>query len=145
MRKVFSVTVILLLVVIMVFTLVGCSASQGPKGDKGDIGITGVQGPPGPQGVPGAKGDPFMVITIPTAAPNDRFTDGTWRVGIDIRPGLYGTQQTRGYWARLKGLTGSTEDIIANDNISGPTFVRILPTDVGFKSDGSGPWVRVGD
>jgi hypothetical protein len=70
--------------------------------------------------------------------------DGTYRVGTQIKPGLY--KSTGGsfcYWARLSGFSGSVYDINANDIVSGVTYVQILPGDVGFESDGCGAWTTV--
>ena len=82
------------------------------------------------------------------APPNGMFGQGTWRVGSDIEPGLYRTLvEGEGfldscYWARLSGLTGDFDDIIANDNATGAVYVEILPTDLAFES-GCGPWTKV--
>jgi hypothetical protein len=70
--------------------------------------------------------------------------DGTYRVGTQIKPGLY--KSTGGsfcYWARLRGFSGNVSDINANDIVSGVTYVQILPGDVGFESDGCGAWTTV--
>ncbi|MFE4544837.1 hypothetical protein [Arthrobacter sp. NPDC056727] len=70
--------------------------------------------------------------------------DGTYRVGTQIKPGLY--KSTGGsfcYWARLSGFSGNVSDINANDIVSGVTYVQILPSDVGFESDGCGAWTTV--
>jgi len=70
--------------------------------------------------------------------------DGTYRVGTQIKPGLY--KSTGGsfcYWARLSGFSGNLADIKANDIVSGVTYVQILPGDVGFESDGCGAWTTV--
>jgi hypothetical protein len=70
--------------------------------------------------------------------------DGTYRVGTQIKPGLY--KSTGGsfcYWARLSGFSGSLGDIKANYLGSGVTYVQILPGDVGFESSGCGAWTTV--
>lgn len=70
--------------------------------------------------------------------------DGTYRVGTQIKPGLY--KSTGGsfcYWARLSGFSGNLDDINANDVVTGITYVQILPGDVGFESDGCGAWTTV--
>ena len=74
--------------------------------------------------------------------PNDAIGDGIWRVGTDIHPGLYRTMLDTCYWARLRNLTGR-DDIIANDNTDGPSYVEILATDVAFQSTRCGPWTKV--
>ncbi len=67
--------------------------------------------------------------------------DGTFRVGLDVQPGTYRSDGSDGcYWARLKGLSGSTNDIIANSAAPGPQVVEIAPTDVAFKSSNCASW-----
>lgn len=81
---------------------------------------------------------------LPTWAVTVLRGDGTYRVGTQIKPGLY--KSTGGsfcYWARLRGFSGNLGDIVANDIVSGVTYVQILPGDVGFESDGCGNWTTV--
>ena len=67
--------------------------------------------------------------------------DGTFRVGVDVQPGTY---QSSGsdecYWARLSGLGGSVNDIIANSNAAGPQVVQVASSDVAFKTQNCGTW-----
>ena len=65
----------------------------------------------------------------PTPRPVFRsFLPGTYRVGIDIDPGLY-RGNGRCYWARLSDLSGSFDGIIANGNSNGQFFVEVRPSD----------------
>jgi len=74
-----------------------------------------------------------------------QFSDGIYLVGSDIQPGRYRNQGGGFcYWARLSGVTGDFNDIIANSNVSGPTVVDISSTDVAFESDGCGTWTKIG-
>jgi hypothetical protein len=84
------------------------------------------------------------VTTTPT--PKIAFSDGTYRVGPDIQSGTYRSTATASgcYWERLKGFSGTLDDIIANYIGISPTIVAIAPTDVGFRSDGCGGWEKVG-
>ena len=55
-------------------------------------------------------------------------------VGQDILPGIYaglaGTDPFGScYWARLKGASGSFDEIIANDNPIGQFYLEVLATD----------------
>ena len=62
---------------------------------------------------------------------------GTYRVGIDFRPGTYVSRSTGslgGYWERLSCATGDFDCILANDNITGQAFVTILPSDKFFST-----------
>lgn len=73
------------------------------------------------------------------------FSDGTFRVGSEIRPGTYHTNpgSNECYWERdNKG--NSLDAIIANDNITGPTTIDIDASDYAFKSNGGCNWVRIG-
>jgi len=81
-----------------------------------------------------------LYVAVPPEAPG--FDDGVWVVGKDIRPGTYRDADPGNacYWERLKGFTGNFNEIIANDNASGPTVVTIEPTDKGFRSEDCGHW-----
>jgi len=46
------------------------------------------------------------------------------------------------YWARLGGFSGSLDDILENNNTSGPAIVTILPTDKGFQSSRCATWTN---
>jgi len=41
----------------------------------------------------------------------------------------------------LSGFTGDFDAILANDNPAGPALVDIVPSDIGFTSQGCGTWV----
>ena len=85
-----------------------------------------------------------LALKLPVWAVTVLRGDGTYRVGTQIKPGLY--KSTGGsfcYWARLSGFSGNVSDINANDIVSGVTYVQILPGDVGFESDGCGAWTTV--
>ena len=84
---------------------------------------------------------PIPTTPTPTFA---TFTDGTYQVGIDIQPSTYRTQTvSQGcYYARLKGFSGSLDDILANNNTDDPVIVTILPTDKGFESRNCGTWTK---
>jgi len=70
------------------------------------------------------------------------FGDGTWRIGDDILPGTYRTDNTGScYWERLSDFTGDFQAILANGTPSGPVIVTISSTDAGFTSQRCGEWV----
>ncbi|MFC9350622.1 hypothetical protein [Arthrobacter sp. NPDC057013] len=71
--------------------------------------------------------------------------DGTYRVGTQIKPGLYKATGTGSgcYWERLNGFGNTLDDINANYFGSARTYVQILPGDVGFRSSGCGAWTTV--
>lgn len=73
------------------------------------------------------------------------FGDGVFLVGVDIVPGTYRTEGgTSCYWERLAGVSGSFDDVIANDNVDGPSVVAIAASDVAFSSGDCGTWNLVG-
>jgi hypothetical protein len=74
--------------------------------------------------------------------------DGTFLVGSEVKPGTYHSDAPTGgncYWEREAGSnTGDIENIIANDNTSGPTTITISSSDYAFKDDGCATWYPVG-
>ena len=89
---------------------------------------------------------PGTTVSIPptttSAGPANTIPgDGTYRVGVDIRPGTYRSQGSNAcYWERLRGLGGTVDDIIANGAGTGPQIVQIAPTDVAFKTQSCPTW-----
>jgi hypothetical protein len=71
------------------------------------------------------------------------FRDGLMIVGADITPGTYRSIGGNScYWERLRGFGGTFDEIIANDNVVGPTIVTIAATDKGFKSSRCNRWTQ---
>lgn len=71
-----------------------------------------------------------------------RFNEGTYIVGVDIAPGTYRSRGSGCYWARLRGFSGSLDEVIANGNPSGQAVVTISRSDRGFQSTRCGTWSR---
>ncbi|MGF9662338.1 hypothetical protein AAIH25_10750 [Arthrobacter crystallopoietes] len=71
--------------------------------------------------------------------------DGTYRVGIDIRPGLYQASGAGNscYWTTLSGFTGDFDDVIDNYYGSARTYVQIPSTAKGFEVQDCGTLTRV--
>ncbi|MCD9875537.1 hypothetical protein [Streptomyces guryensis] len=72
--------------------------------------------------------------------------DGDFQVGSDVKPGTYRTTgNTDGmcYWERAKDAKGETDSILANDNVSGTSYVTVKATDKLFKSNGCKDWEAV--
>lgn len=71
--------------------------------------------------------------------------DGVYRVGTQIKPGLYKATGTGAgcYWARLSGFSGLLKDVKANYFGSARTYVQINAGDAGFESHGCGSWTTV--
>lgn len=77
----------------------------------------------------------------PSEAPPVGFGDGIHLVGSEVPAGIYRTDGGEGcYWARLSGFSGTTAEIIANDNATGPVVVEILSSDLGFQTERCGDW-----
>lgn len=91
----------------------------------------------------GAATTTTTTTTTTTAAPSLRttFGNGTFRVGTDVQTGLYQSSTSGScYWERMSGFSGSLDDIIANENVTGRAIVEIKQGDVGFKSSRCGTW-----
>lgn len=94
--------------------------------------------------VPAGTPAPTPLVT-PTAASTSAFLtfgDGTFNVGTDIKAGTYRTRVASPgcHWERLRGFSGTIDDIITNDNTDGPAVVTIATSDKGFQSSGCGTW-----
>lgn len=64
---------------------------------------------------------------------------GIYLVGKDIQPGIYRgetgtTTWDSCYWARLQGLSGTLDDIIANDNAVGQYYVEVQNSDFALET-----------
>ncbi len=81
------------------------------------------------------------------------FTDGTWRVGVDIAPGVYRNSDSSQYcyWERLRGFRPDTvsgigylaADVITVEVSYDIQTVAIQPTDAGFFALDCGEWTLV--
>ena len=102
---------------------------------------------------------PAPVVPAPLPAPTPEpapappapatYGPGTLVVGTDLPAGTYKTDGTRNggngdscYWARLSGLSGTSDEIITNGLPEGPTTLKIKPTDKGLET--SCTWTKIG-
>ncbi|WP_432587997.1 hypothetical protein ABVG11_22650 [Streptomyces sp. HD1123-B1] len=70
--------------------------------------------------------------------------DGTFEVGAEVKPGTYrSTGNTMCYWERAKDSSGEPDAILANDNVTGSTYVTVKASDKIFKSEGCEDWEAV--
>ncbi|WP_432135489.1 MULTISPECIES: hypothetical protein [unclassified Streptomyces] len=72
--------------------------------------------------------------------------DGDYEVGMDIKPGTYrstGNTDDLCYWERAKDSSGEADSILANDNVTGTSYVTIKPTDKLFKTSDCSDWEAV--
>ncbi|MGW7252539.1 hypothetical protein [Streptomyces sp. NPDC054834] len=93
---------------------------------------------------PGSKKDSG---SSQTAAKKVAFEgDGDFQVGKDVKPGTYrttGNTDDMCYWERAKDASGETDSLLANDNVTGTSYVTIKATDKLFKSSGCKDWEAV--
>ena len=78
-----------------------------------------------------------LTLSLLVVATVQAIDAGTYRVGSDIQPDTYvgnpGVEIGDScYWARLSGLSGSLDDIIANGNAIGQFYVEVKSTDSYF-------------
>jgi hypothetical protein len=68
--------------------------------------------------------------------------DGTYRVGSEIKPGLYKATGTGTgcYWKTMRGFSGSFSQINNNYFGAARTYVQITSADRGFETSGCGKW-----
>ncbi|MEV5985739.1 hypothetical protein AB0L85_12025 [Streptomyces sp. NPDC052051] len=73
--------------------------------------------------------------------------DGSYQVGKDIKPGTYRTADNSDgcYWERAKNASGEFEAILANDNVTGTSYVTVKASDKLFKTNGCEDWQTVED
>ena len=76
---------------------------------------------------------------LPPDEPSPEVEPGMYLIGRDISPGTYrgkaGTDVMNScYWARLSGLSGDMDHLIANENASGSYFVTVRPSDMALKT-----------
>ncbi|MCX4526216.1 MULTISPECIES: hypothetical protein [unclassified Streptomyces] len=72
---------------------------------------------------------------------------GTFQVGKDVQPGTYRTSGNKSgdncYWERAKDSSGELESTLANDNVTGTSYVTVKATDKIFKSSDCKGWEAV--
>ena len=70
--------------------------------------------------------------------------EGMYVVGEDVSPGTYRASGTGDncYWARLSSL--STDDIIDNNNTTGPVVLQVQPSDKAIQVSGCGEFHKAG-
>jgi hypothetical protein len=76
------------------------------------------------------------------SSPASKFGDGTYQVGLHIKPGTYRADGKRTcYWARLSDFSHAGVDgIVTNGNK--PTVIEIAKSDAGFTTFGCGTWTQ---
>ena len=126
---------------IVVIGAVSANAGNGDGGgsDSGDKGSS--------TSAQRKAGDGTKKDTAETAKKKAAFAgDGDFQVGKDVKPGTYRTTgNTDGmcYWERAKDSSGETDSLLANDNVSGTSYVTVKTTDKLFSSSGCKDWEAV--
>lgn len=85
-----------------------------------------------------------VTVTAPAPEPETAMAgDGTYEVGVDVKPGTYVSPPPSDscYWARMKAGDG-IDNIIANNNNSGQSVVMIKAGDKFFESSGCSDWTK---
>lgn len=80
------------------------------------------------------------------AKKNEFEGDGIYRVGADIAPGTYKSDNPTGgcYYARLSSLTaGGTDGIIDNNNVEGQVVIVVRASDAGLEVSDCGTFRKV--
>ncbi|WP_395360980.1 hypothetical protein ACHGLA_14680 [Streptomyces sp. YH02] len=124
-----------------VVAVIAIGAAMGGGGDAESPKAGAKQEQPAKQG--GDKGDK-KAQDKPKGATIDG--DGDFEVGSDVKPGLYrstGNEDAGCYWERAKNASADTDAILANDNVTGTSYVEIKASDKLFKSSGCGTWEAV--
>lgn len=124
------------------------SAAAGGDGDAGTKDAAGKGSSASAQPAPGKKkgSGGKEKATEETKAKPAFSGDGDHQVGSDVKPGLYrttGNSDGMCYWERAKDATGEMDSIIANDNVTGTSYVTVKATDKLFKSNGCADWEAV--
>lgn len=77
-----------------------------------------------------------------TPPPPKQYGEGTYVIGVDIKPGTYHTSGADiCYWARLSSL--STDDIIDNGNTTGPATIQVRASDKALQIQGDCTFGRI--
>ena len=72
--------------------------------------------------------------------------DGDFQVGSDVKPGTYrttGNDDGMCYWERAKDASGEMDSLLANDNVTGTSYVTVKAGDKLFKSSDCNDWEAV--
>ncbi|MDQ0909987.1 hypothetical protein [Streptomyces canus] len=125
------------------------SANAGDNGDSGTSGGTGKGSSASAEREAGGRKDTKDTGKAEVAEKKAAFAgDGHFQVGSDIRPGTYrttGNSDGMCYWERAKDASGEMDSLLANDNVTGTSYVTVKATDKLFKSSDCHAWEAVGE
>ncbi|MGW7817019.1 hypothetical protein ACWGLF_02595 [Streptomyces puniciscabiei] len=135
--------------VVGVAVLAAVSANAGSNGRDGGAGSTGKGSSASAEHTPGGIKDKKGSGDAQAAEKKKKAAiagDGEYQVGSDVKPGTYrttGNTDDMCYWERAKDAKGETGSLLANDNVTGTSYVTVKPTDKIFKSSGCKDWEAV--
>ncbi|MFI9152745.1 hypothetical protein [Streptomyces sp. NPDC053367] len=131
--------------VVGVVVIAAVSANAGDNGDGGTSG-SGKGSSAAADRKPGGAAED----TGDTAERTDKAAaidgDGDYQVGGDIKPGTYrstGNSDGMCYWERAKDASGELDSLLANDNVTGTSYVTVKATDKLFTSSDCADWEAV--
>ena len=123
------------------------SANAGSNGDGGTSGGTDKGSSASAEREAGAKKGTKDTDKTEVAEKKAAFAgDGDFQVGSDIKPGTYrttGNSDGMCYWERAKDASGEMDSLLANDNVTGTSYVTVKATDKLFKSSDCNDWEAV--
>ncbi|MFJ3672321.1 hypothetical protein ACIPSE_38280 [Streptomyces sp. NPDC090106] len=123
--------------------VIGAVSANSGDGDSGSDG-SGKSSSASGQTKSGGEKEPAKAAEEKKAAFDG---DGEFQVGTDVKPGTYRTTgNTDGmcYWERAKDASGEMDSLLANDNVTGTSYVTVKATDKLFKSSDCNDWEAVG-
>jgi hypothetical protein len=135
--------------VVGVVVIGAVSANTGGNGDGGGSGSSGKGPSAAAAQKPGGEkdGDEKDSGKAQAAEKKAAFDgDGDFQVGADLKPGTYrttGNSDGMCYWERAKDASGEVDSLLANDNVTGTSYVTVKATDKIFKSSGCNDWEAV--
>lgn len=129
---------------VLLVMLLSCVAVVASSGSD-----TTVEGPASDPSVEEVDDTTSEEETAEEESENETLSAGTYVVGEDIEPGTYKTDGPADdsfsgmcYWARLSGLSGEFDELIANDAFEGQTTVVVNEGDVALELTGECVWER---
>ncbi|GAA3978723.1 hypothetical protein OG252_29820 [Streptomyces sp. NBC_01352] len=122
------------------------SANAGDGGSDSGSGKSGKGSSASAQSKPGGEKDKDAGTTEVAKKKAAFSGSGDFEVGTDVKPGTYrttGNSDGLCYWERAKDASGEMDSLLANDNVSGTSYVTVKATDKLFKSSDCNDWEAV--
>jgi hypothetical protein len=127
--------------------VIGAVSANAGDGDSGGSGSGSGSGDKGSSTSAQRKAGGEKKDTAEVAEKKAAFSgNGDFQVGKDVKPGTYRTTgNTDGmcYWERAKDSSGEMDSLLANDNVTGTSYVTVKATDKLFSSHDCKDWEAV--